>query len=171
MVTHRFFSQKETRNRLTYLRGLTEEDKRKLETNKSDLIAQLEVSKFTAEVKSKEMFVIDYSLISKFIGSLFSNMEEADELKTQIELEEVNSKEIAKKLEESKATKERIMKSLQEIYNSLKEFNLNEERIDTEGKDINHIALLFVEDAMIAANKLAQQKHEVQLDSSATKNI
>jgi len=55
MVTHRFVSQKETRNRLTYLRGLTEEDKRKMETTKADLIAQLELSKFTAEVKSKEM--------------------------------------------------------------------------------------------------------------------
>lgn len=55
MVTHRFKGQKETRDRLTYLRGLTEEDKRKLENNKADLIAQLELSKFTAEVKSKEV--------------------------------------------------------------------------------------------------------------------
>jgi hypothetical protein len=55
MVTLRFKGQKETRDRLTYLRGLTEEDKRKLENTKADLIAQLDLSKFTAEVKSKEM--------------------------------------------------------------------------------------------------------------------
>jgi hypothetical protein len=55
MVTHRFKGQKETRDRLTYLRGLTEEDKRRLENTKADLIVQLEQSKFSAEVKSKEM--------------------------------------------------------------------------------------------------------------------
>ncbi|CAB3368711.1 Hypothetical predicted protein [Cloeon dipterum] len=145
MVTHRFVSQKETRNRLTYLRGLTEDDKRKMEAQRSELISKLEMSKFTAEVKSKEI-----------------NVEEIEELKEKIVQEGKNLCNIIKKTTERKSTKERIMKCLLEIYNSLREFNLNEDKLDTEGKDLDHIALLFVEDAVLAAHKLAQQKQEEQ---------
>ncbi|XP_059483781.1 outer dynein arm-docking complex subunit 3 [Neocloeon triangulifer] len=145
MVTHRFVSQKETRNRLTYLRGLTEEDKRKMEAQRTELMAKLEASKFTAEVKSKEL-----------------NAEEVEELKIKIVEEEKRCTNTHRKVKERKATKERVMKCLLEIYNSLEEFDTSENKFDTKGKDLDHIALLFIEDAILAAHKLAQQKQEEQ---------
>lgn len=52
-VLHRFLSQKETRTRLTYLKTITEEDKKQLETNKEKNLTELEAFKFS-EVKDKE---------------------------------------------------------------------------------------------------------------------
>lgn len=52
-VLHRFLSQKETRTRLTYLKTITEEEKKELELCKEMNLAELEAFKF-AEVKDKE---------------------------------------------------------------------------------------------------------------------
>lgn len=54
-VLQRFLGQKETKSRLTYLRKVTEDEKRKLEKRKEVMMAQLEAFKF-AEVKDKEVY-------------------------------------------------------------------------------------------------------------------
>ena len=55
-VLQRFLGQKGTKSRLTYLRKVTEDEKRQLEKRKEVMMAQLEAFKF-AEVKEKEVYV------------------------------------------------------------------------------------------------------------------
>ncbi|KAJ1523499.1 hypothetical protein ONE63_001351 [Megalurothrips usitatus] len=71
-VLQRFLGQKETKSRLTYLRKVTEDEKRKLEKRKEVMMAQLEAFKF-AEVKDKEV-----------------NVEEIEQVKLNIKTEKNN---------------------------------------------------------------------------------
>lgn len=52
-VLQRFLSQREMRTRLTYLKTITEKEKKELELRKDMNLAELEAFKF-AEVKDKE---------------------------------------------------------------------------------------------------------------------
>lgn len=55
-VLQRFTAQKEASSRLNYLRTVTEGEKKHLETQRDDLMAQLESFKFT-DIKENEVYV------------------------------------------------------------------------------------------------------------------
>ncbi|KAJ9583182.1 hypothetical protein L9F63_022482 [Diploptera punctata] len=87
-VLKRFLSQKDTLSRLTYLRNITEEEKKDLLKRKDYMLAELEAFKF-AEVKDTEQ-----------------NMDESDRVK----------QEINKEIEKKEKTDESIEKIMEELY-------------------------------------------------------
>ncbi|XP_068082941.1 golgin subfamily A member 6-like protein 26 [Anabrus simplex] len=93
-VLQRFLSQKETMSRLTYLKNITEKEKRELEMRKDFMMAELESFKF-AEVKDKE-----------------ENMEEVEKIRHQIE-------EFIRQKEQYEEQKRKIIEQLIDIVRIL----------------------------------------------------
>ncbi|KAK6620703.1 hypothetical protein RUM43_010998 [Polyplax serrata] len=93
-ILPRFVSQKETKQRLDFLKRITEEEKKQLEMKKEAALVQLEATKFS-EVKDREQ-----------------SQEEIDKLKKEIEEETSKKETYVKELE-------RIKKQLLDIRNCL----------------------------------------------------
>lgn len=72
-VLQRFTAQKEASSRLNYLRTVTEGEKKHLETQRDDLMAQLESSKFT-DIKENEVYVVPFICFGNnfYVGILFA---------------------------------------------------------------------------------------------------
>ncbi|XP_049782214.1 outer dynein arm-docking complex subunit 3 [Schistocerca cancellata] len=104
-VLHRFLSQRETMSRLTYLKNITEEEKRDLEIKKDFMMAELEAFKF-AEVKDKEQ-----------------NMEEVENLKQLIEKQNKRKEKLDEQIK-------RITQQLLEINEILFGFCLKLQDVD-----------------------------------------
>ncbi|XP_034233396.1 coiled-coil domain-containing protein 151 [Thrips palmi] len=103
-VLQRFLGQKETKSRLTYLRKVTEDEKRKLEKRKEVMMAQLEAFKF-AEVKDKEVNVEEMEHVKLSIKNK----------KTEILKLEENIKSVSEQLCNIKDILHRISKKIEAI--------------------------------------------------------
>lgn len=123
-LVDRFLAQREASARLTYLRNVTEHEKKRLESQREQMTQQLDIQKFSRNQDSEVYGLWTIAMCSFLLTfTIFSNQEELERVKKDIEEQKRRKKDF-----EMEAQRKNIV--LQSIKDALVEMLLKLQEVD-----------------------------------------